>query len=378
MATEWQWHYLAEDITESAIDSGTIRLKLPERDQISVIDIELYATKLRAYYDYDIIDVPDRIEVIGDGSAVLFSMSPETAAFQHFCIIRSLPLMVRIDYAAFIPHYRAKICFGRWERDEEYILDTSMYNNVYLEIPWTLNTYYFTTHTFSYTIRYLRPIQKVSAKGFIRTRDIEYGSHAWTATGHYYVPLPLKYPWYYLGCRIYDLDHDMVTVIPHIKLDIDDGRLVLVDEDTDDIMRDNTERLPSPIIIPWKKICSAGADQYVRSYMGRLYEFDALIFDETLYAIVHLDDLFDMQMAKYSTYDHAGVACPGGVNCTMIGEAYNCCVIIKDWWLDWFEPVPHEPFPVGDHSEAEIDFTHGALTVDDLVVFLAEVCPPKI
>jgi hypothetical protein len=60
------------------------------------------------------------------------------------------------------------------------------------------------------------------------------------------------------------------------------------------------------------------------------------------------------------------------------GQAYMCCVIIKDWWLNWFEPVPHEPFPVDEHSMAELDFTHIAITIDDLVIFLQEVCPLKI
>jgi len=380
MPTEWQWHYLAEDITEAALNAGTVRLKLPERDQISVIDVELYATKSKAYYDYDIIDVPEKLEVIGDGSAVLYSMSPETAQFAHFCAIRSLPLDVKIDYPALVPHYRCKIPFGRWERDEEYLLDTSFYNNVYLEIPWNLNTIYFSAYTFSYTVRYLRPIKKVAPKGFIRSRDIEYGSHAWGAAGHYYVPLPLKYPWYMLGARLYDLDQDLVTNIPHIKLDIDDGRLVLVDEDTDDIMRDNTERLPSPLIIPWKKLCSSGASNYVRSYLGRIYEAHFEGFKDVAAGVITtLRDLFSAQRVKYGTFGPtATTACPCGVNASLLGEAFNCCVIIKDWWLDWFEPVPHEPFPVGEHSEAELDFEHIAVTIDDLVVFLQEICPNHI
>lgn len=380
MPTEWQWHYLAEDITESALNSGTVRLKLPERDQISVIDVETYAQRLAGTYVYDIIDVPEKLEVIGDGSAVLYSMSPETAQFIHFSTIRSLPLDVKTDYPALWPHYRAKIPFGRWERDEEYLLDTSFYNNVYLEIPWALNTTYFSTYTFSYTVRYLRPIQKVAPKGFIRSRDIEYGSHAWTATGHYYVPLPLKYPWYMLGCRLYDLDADMVADIPHIKLDIDDGRLVLVDEDTDDILRDNTERLPSPLIIPWKKVCGGGADTYVRSYLGRTYEVHAQPYTTVAKgAFVTIEEYLSAQMAKLSTYHFDGTtACKCGLNVSFLGEAFNCCAIIKDWYLDWFEPVPHAPFPAGEHSEAELDFEHIAVTIDDLVVFLQEVCPSHI
>jgi len=378
MATEWQWHYLAEDYTESALNSGTVRLKLPEREQISVIDVELYAERLTGDYDYCMIDIPEKIEVIADGASVLYSCSPETAAFLHFTQIRALPTMLHTTYPAWTEHYRTKICFGRFERDPDYMLDTSVYNNVYLEIPWSLNTTPFVTHTFSYTIRYLRPIQKLSPKGFIRSRDIEYGSHAWGAAGHYYVDLPLKYPWYMLGARLYDLDADLVTNIPHIKLDIDDGRLVLVDEDTDDIIRDNAERIPYPIHTMWEKHASAGADQYARSYMGRMHEVSIIPYVTNTQIFATLEDKQSAQRIKYNTFDHAGVACPTGVNISIWGQAYMCCIIIKDWWLNWFEPIPHEPFPVGEHSMAELDFTHIAVTIDDLVVFLQEVCPLKI
>jgi len=378
MPTEWQWHYLAEDITESAIDSGTIRLKLPEREQISIIDVEIYATQLRADVSYDIMDIPEKLEVIADGASVLYSMSPETAQFIHFATIRSLPLDVKMFNAGSIPHFRCKIPFGRWERDEEYMLDTSVYNNVYLEIPWSLNTYYFTTHTLSYTVRYLRPIQKLAPKGFIRSRDIEYGAHTWGAAGHYYVTLPLKYPWYMLGCRIYDLDADMVTNIPQIKLDIDDGRLVLVDEDTDDILRDNTERLPSPLIIPWKVVCTAGLSNWLRTYLGRTYEAHIQPYKVGDHFDTVLRNIFSAQQINFETVCVAGSAAASCVNVSLVGEAFNCCIIIKDWYLNWFEPVPHEPFPVGEHSEAEIDYTHIAVTIDDLVTFLQEVCPLKI
>jgi len=377
LATEWQWHYLSEDFTESATDNSTIRLKLPERDQISVIDIELRAPNVSGNYDNRVIDIPTKIEVIADGSAVLYSCCPETAAFLHYCMIRSLPTMLHTNYPAWIEHYRVKICFGRFERDPDYMLDTSVYDNVYLEIPWALDIVHFTTHMFAHTIRYLRPIQKLAPKGFLRSRDIEYGTHTFVA-GHYYVDLPLTYPWYMLGCRIYNLDHDMVTDIPHIKLDIDDGRFVLVDEDTDDIIRDNGERIPYPIHTMWEKLCPSGTAQYTRSYMGRIHEVSAIVYHATDHGIVTLLDKEDAQRVQWKTVCPNGVVTAMPINMSIWGQAYMCCVIIKDWWLNWFEPVPHAPFPVDEHSEANIDYTTTAITVDDLRTFLVEVCPLKI
>jgi len=376
--TEWQWHYLTNDYVESATNSDTLRIKLPEREQISCIELECYATRARGEYDQTILDIIKRIEVIADGASVLYSCIPETAEFLHFTQIRSIPNSLWATYPAWADHFRVKICFGRWERDEDYMLDTGVYNNVYLEVPWELNTYYYDTHTFTHTVRYLRPIQRLSPVGFIRSRDIEYGTHVWTAVGHYYVDLPLKYPWYMVGCRIYDIDEDLVNDIPHIILDIDDGRLVLVDDDTDDLMTSNDERLPYPVHTMWKKLCSGGADQYAETFLGRTKEVSALAYVTDTPIFVTLEELLSGQRVKYNTFDHAGVACPSGVNMSMWGEAYMCCLIIKDWWLNWYEPVPHAPFPVGEHSMARIDYTHGAYTVTDLRTFLQEICPLKI
>lgn len=368
-----------------AINAGTIRIKLPVREQISCIEVEARAVVNKEDYDESIIDTLTKIEVIGDGSSVLYSAVPETAAFLHLTQIRSTPNCERRNYEGLWDIYRVKLCFGRWQRDERYLLDTSVYNNVYLEIPWVLDTDAFKTHTFTYTIRYLRPIERVPAEGFIRSRDIEYDQHAWTATGHYFVDLPLKYPWYMLGCRIYDIDQDLVNDIPHIKLDIDDGRLVLVDDDTDDLITINNERLPYPVHVPHiiddRNTAALG---YIRSYLGRTEEVNL-----TVYGAAGIDPQLDPtgsglsgligQRIAYKLIKSAGTGLISGlVNASMWGSAYMCCLIIKDWYQDWFEPTPHEPFPVGEHSEADIDYTHGAYTVTDLRTFLQEICPAHI
>lgn len=375
--TEWQWHYLTNDYVENATNAATLRIKLPVREQISCIEIEMYATVNNADYDHSIIDAIEKIEVIGDGASVLYSCIPETAAFLHFTQIRSMPNILRMDYDGTVDHYRVKICFGRYQRDPEYMLDTSVYLNVYLEIPWTLSTYYFDTHTFTHTIRYLRPIQKLSPKGFIRSRDIEYGFRDWSGgAGTWAVDLPLKYPWYMVGCRIYDIDQDLVSDISHIKLDIDDGRLILVDDDTDDLITINTERLPYPVHVYQKKGCSCGADSYVRSYLGRCEEANITPYIDNAFNVGANIISLTGQRIKFDT-QCAGGAISVPFNASFWGTCPFCCLIIKDWFKDWFEPEPHDPFPVGEHSQAEILYTHGAYDMY-LRTFLQEVCPLKI
>lgn len=376
MGTEWQWHYLTRDYVESATNASTLRIKLPKAEQISCIEVECRAQIDTPNYNYKVIDMLEKLEVIADGSKVLYSCIPEVASFLHLTQIGQLPNHLNIDYAGMYDHFRVKICFGRWQRDEEYGLDTSLYNNVYLEIPWELDTTYYTTHTFAHTIRYLRPIEKLPWVGFIRSRDIEYDQHAWTATGHYFVDLPLKYPWYMLGCRIYNIAYDLVDLIPHIKLDIDDGRLVLVDDDTDDLITVNTERLLYPIHTEWKKkaLSAGGGGGYVRAYMGRPEQVNAVIYPTGDGDQLEISSLTGQRVDIWPVTS-AGAATTGDANISIWGNTYMCCLIIKDWFAHPRFPQPMEPFPVAEHSEANIDYEHGAYTVTDLRTFLQEVCP---
>lgn len=377
--TEWQWHYLLRDHIEAATDAGTLRVKMPVREQISCIEVEAQAHVTTPNYNSSIIDALTKIEVIADGSKVLYSCIPEVAAFLHFAQIRSTPNIKRMDAEGEHDIYRVKICFGRYQRDEQYMLDTGQYNNVYLEIPWDLDVPTFHTLSMQWTIRYLRPIQRLSPVGFIRSRDIEYDQHVWTATGHYFVDLPLKYPWYTLGCRIYSLTHDMENLITHIKLDIDDGRLVLVDDDIDDLITIQTERLPYPVHVVHEQVhTSPAAAGPVRSYMGEIEEVTVKETSPEFKQITDSPVCGQRIVLKAGPSPGAGHLVQAFCNVSLWGTAYMCCIVIKDWMKTWFDPEPHAPFPVGAHSEADIDYTHGALTVTDLRTFLQEVCPLSI
>lgn len=372
LKTEWQWHYLERDHIEAASNAGTLRVKLPVREQISAIEVEIRAIRHVTGYIFTtpIYSLPEKIEVIGDGAKVLYSMVPETAMFVHFFTMKSVPYLELSMTGYSWNVFRVKIPFGRHLRDEEWMLDTSVYNNVYLEIPWALPIASWTTFTFQYTIRYLRPIQKLSPKGFIRSRDIEYGAHVWAAAGHYYVDLPLKYPWRVLGCRIWDPDQKVENDITHIKLDIDDGRLVLVDDDLDDLVLIDTERLPYPIHVHYMhNHLAAVTTNRVYTCLGYPQELSGMLMGGTQGSLFH-EGFFGQQVA-YWVYDHLGAAVDSRANLTIHGAMYFCNVMIKDWFGG-------DPFPVSEHSEAQIDYSHGAFTVDDLRTWIQEYCPMSI
>lgn len=370
--TEWQWSYLTRNYIEDATNAATLRVKLPANDQLSVLELECGAITHTTGYNWAnmIHDVVEKIEVIADGSKVLYSMIPETAMFIHMCTCWTPPRLDSSITGTAFNYMRVKIPFGRWMRDEQYMLDTGVYNNVYLEVPWTLNVDDYATHTFRHTVRFLRPIQRLSPVGFVRSRDIEYGQHAWTAAGTYPVDLPLEYPWYTLGCRIFDIDEKVTNDITHIKLDIDDGRLVLVDDDLDDMMTDDTQYLPYPVHVHYKhNHVAAQASSYVQSMLGEVAELSGSQIGGTQGSLFWGGPYG--QQCEYWIYDYLGAKVDARVNLSLHGTMYFCNQIIKHWWGG-------EPLPAKSHSSARIFYDHGAYTVTDLRTWLQELAPLKL
>ena len=379
MPTEWQWTYLKDN--ESVIGtSGTIRVKLPIRDQVSVIDVEANCLPKADNYDYNILDIIKKIEVIGDGASVLYSSIPETASFHHLCQVNSMPNHLNKDCYPLRDSMRVKLCFGRWQRDEVFGLDTGVYNNVYLEMPWEINETYYTKDELHYTVRYLRPIERLPWTGFIRTRDIEYDAPNWAAVGHYYVDLPLKYPWYTLATRIYKKDDDLADIMRHIRLDIDDGRMILVDDDIDDLLTVNTERLPYPVHVMHEcaYLSAGGGAGFVRSYLGDIDQVEATPIAAAP-KIIPISAMTGQRVEFFPMEASSGAAETVSANVSIWGSAYMCCLIIKDWWAHPRFPQPMEPFPVADHSQAQIDYHHeDPGQMEDIRTILQEVCPAKI
>jgi len=315
-------------------------------------------------------DIVTKVEVIADGSKVLYSMIPETGLFVHMCTVFAPPRLTNSITGTAFNFMRMKIPFGRHLRDEEYMLDTGQYNNVYLEAPWSLDTTKWATHTFRHTIRFLRPIQRLSPVGMVRTRDIEYGQHAWTAAGHYFVDLPMEYPWHTLGCRIFDIDQPVENVMTHIKLDIDDGRLILVDDDIDDMITDDTQYLPYPVHVHYKhNHVLADVSSYVQSLLGEVSELSGSQIGGTQGSLFWAGPFG--QQCEYWIYDYLGAKVDARVNLSLHGTMYFCNQIIKHWWGG-------DPFPAKSHSSARIDYSHGAFTVTDLRTWLQELTPLKL
>lgn len=372
--TEWQWAYLRQDIADPRT-AATLRVKLPVNELISVIEVEWWAyldsVSENLTEDCMGIDAVEKLEVIADGATILYSMSPHTASYIEYCRQKKMPAMDFYMCVKGPPKMRVKIMFGRYMRDPDFMLDTGQYKNVYLEVPYDITAAgYEAGEEFHYTIRYLRPIQRLSPVGFLRSRDIEYGAHDWALAGHHYVDLPLMYPWYRVGVRIWRPFELMHIDMPHIKLDIDDGRLVLVDDDLDDLRTIEDQRQHYPVTTSFHHIDTKDAAwRKLYCMMGYPNEAAFGLLDDENAGVLFLSGYGDE--CWVSIINDAEAMVSNSIFMTFRGENYMCCQTIKDW-------EDTEPFPVLEHSAARLDYTHAIVDMEDLRTFLTEICPLQI
>lgn len=240
----WIPEYLTKNKTEASSDQ-TLYVDLPAREQISFLQVELSvqnaATNMLLRTIFDAID---KIEIIADGVKTIYNLEPEIASYIHFLTMNGQYPNHGFNYA---PSQRQTleliIPFGRHLFDEEYMLDTGLYDSVQLRIPYTLNATYDTLATFKHNIVMWRPLEKLSPVGFIRSRSVqkETSNTAVETISH---KLPMAYPWRYLGVRAEDYDENITSGISAVKLNVDEGRLVPFDLNINELRNFDKIRYP--------------------------------------------------------------------------------------------------------------------------------------
>jgi len=223
---DWQLSYLERGRLTSA-DSGTLYVDLPRSEQISMIFVEFYAyntAPTSRLYSRTILDVVSNIRVLLEGNKDAFNCQPEVASFLAFAQSGVMPphrIRERGETGLRLPIY-----FGRFPKDEEYLLDTAAYSSAQLQIEYALNTTYETSGTVGYTVWFLRPATRLSPLGFVRSRIVqEYTSGGSAETKQ--LDYPVGLPWLRAGFRVFDIDAFNEKIITDVDLDVDQGRLHL-------------------------------------------------------------------------------------------------------------------------------------------------------
>jgi hypothetical protein len=177
MATFWERRYIRKQLG-LASDNQTYVELLPRSGICSGLLIKLaYTNGATGGGGQDIIDAVSKIEVIGNGSDVLFSLAGiDVAKYGKVWEPHRLP-QNRDFRAAAVQYCMFSIPFGRFLGDDEHWIDLSAYNTVEAKVTYapTISATQFATLTGVLDIIgifYARGVTPPARKGWVRTTQV--------------------------------------------------------------------------------------------------------------------------------------------------------------------------------------------------------------
>ena len=178
-------------------DDATRTVELARAGFLSAILLRLECTNGATSGTEELIDAIDRIEIIADGSDVLFSLEGTELYKWNIAWLKRRPPIVRTMRLSVVQELSLLIPFGRFIGDPEANLNLSQYKRVELSIRFspTISGTAFTTATFTITaIEYSWRPEDVPAgrRGFLRTRQIR--SFTSAASGDELIELDRAHP----------------------------------------------------------------------------------------------------------------------------------------------------------------------------------------
>jgi hypothetical protein len=359
---QWIPEYLSKNKTESS-DDQTLYIDLPKNEQISFLQVEISMQGVATpRTTTTLIDKISQYEVIADGSKVLYSLEPELAYYIDFITHGGIYPGMSFNYC---PNAREThefiIPFGRREFDEDYLLDTGNYNSVQLRIPYSTDGTHFTSGTFRHNIVMWRPASKLEPAGFIRSRTVrkETSNAAVETLNH---DLPMRYPLRYVGCRFEDLDVNLATGVTAIKVNVDEGRLILADLNINEFRDMDKKRYPERNY--YQIVPAATNETYVKAHTD--YPYPRALFSSAVRALMFKLYAAAGEQFALNVYEEDGSAASGGhaVTVQVGGPNPHKCLTILDG--------RKQPFDVTAHTEGKVEYTLAAYTTV-LHTFVQEV-----
>lgn len=348
----WIPEYLTKNRTESS-DDQTLYIDLPKNEQISFLQVEVSMQGVATpRTTTTLIDKISKYEVMADGSKILYSLEPELAYYLDFVVNGGLYPSMGFNYT---PNAREThefiIPFGRYLFDEEYLLDTSLYNACQLQIPYSTDGTHFTSGTFRHNVIMWRPLNKLTPLGVIRSRTVrkETSNAAVETLSH---DLPMSYPWRYVWARFEDLDKNLSTDCTAIKFNVDEGRLILADLNINEWRDRDKKRFPERNYYQIMAALSNGT--MVKAHTD--YPYPRAIVSSGVRALMYKLYWAIGEQVGLNVYEQDG---------TTVSDSHALMLQVGG-------PNPHkcltlfdgreEPFPVGDYSEAKVEYEMAAYT----------------
>lgn len=363
----FELEYLEKERTYSS-DTGVVYIDLPRNERIAMLMVECSVTNTAPTsrdYTRTILDVITNVDVLLEGSAVAFSAPPEVGGFMALARSGQVPPYdVRERGRTYV---RLPIYFQRHPMDMAYMLDTSQYSSAQLQISYTLNTTYETSGSFQVTAWYLRPIEQVTPRGFVRSRVV----NKYTTSGSAEVKevdLPTGLPVLEIGTRIWDIDQFIENNVTDLKLDIDEGRQVLFDGRIEDLKLLNRKWYGPELVGPryWALTQNGQYVQHLMADPEQLvwshYAAAAIVYGSSaIWSNRH-------QLQATGTDDSASTTNRDFVVQAKGGHLFSCLSLLHR---------AEEPYPLDQHADALIEYTIGAYTIE-IETFVQELVEGRL
>ena len=363
----WIPEYLVKNKTYTS-DDQTLYIDLPKNEQISHLSVEVSATNAAQLRTTTLIDAIDKYEVMADGSKVLYSLEPELAYYIDFVISGGLypPMGFNFTHNARCTH-EFVIPFGRYLFDEQYLLDTSLYNDCQLRIPYDISdTDVHNSGSFRLNLVMWRPLEKLRPVGFIRSRTVkkETSGNAVETIDH---ALPMTFPLRYVATRFEAIDANIQSGCTAIKVNIDEGRLILADLNINEWMDQDKRRYPNKnyykIMAGWEH------EQFVKAHTN--YPAPRSIVSSGVRALIFVIYEAAGEQLALEVYEEDGsvAGMSHALDCLVTGPHPHKCLTIIDG--------RDEPFDVSRYSQGKIEYTL-AEDVTILHTFVQEVVAGRL
>jgi len=241
----YNWEYITREETESS-DSQTWIKDLPTKGGISALVIEFKATNgSTSNRGANIMQIISKIEVIGNGSEVITSLTGQEAVRLAWLKTGRFPPALLSEAPNDVQYQEFPILFGRYPGDTEYGLDLGKWNTVDIRITYDLATVRavgatgFVSGSTVITVKALRapPGEVPAYRGWLSTRELKTFTSA--ASGDEVVQLPIKRPYVGLGVYCYEAGVADNTDITKVKIDLDKGTRIFYDREWNHAQQDN-------------------------------------------------------------------------------------------------------------------------------------------
>lgn len=227
-----------------AVDSATRIIELPRQGFLSAISLRFECTNGATAGEEVLQDAIDRVEVIGNGSEVLFSLEGVELYKWCFFWLKKAPPGLRTERASAVQELFLFVPFGRRLGDPEYNLNLAAYQRVELRVQHspTISATQFVTATFTISaILHLWSLgtTPVGRRGWLRTTQVRAFTSA--ASGEDVFELQTRFPHvaYLVYAREAAIEDGVDITIAEVREE--DGRVIPFTGRWLDIQAENQE-----------------------------------------------------------------------------------------------------------------------------------------